>query len=181
MQRITNPDGVKELVVFTGIPSSPGWHLGLVIPVAQMMADVNYLSKAIFFIALGILIISLIVSVWVSGTISKPIAQMSEAMEVMSKGDLTARAEVKSRDEVGRIGESLNAMAAGLTEIVGAITEIVGGTASSSQELSATSEEYVASLQQVASTLNQFAAGIHEVHDNAVEMNETARRVSTFR
>ncbi len=180
VQRITNPDGVKELVVFTGIPSSPGWHLGVVIPVAQMMADVNYLSKAIFFIALGILIISLIVSIWVSGTISKPIAQMSEAMQVMSKGDLTARAEVKSRDEVGRIGESLNNMAEGLTEIVGAITKIVGGTASSSQELSATSEEYVASLEQVASTLDQFAAGIHEVHDNAVEMNETARRVSTL-
>ncbi len=180
VQRITGPDGVKELVVFTAIPSSPGWHLGIVIPVAQMMADVNYLSRAIFFIALGIVIIALIVSAWVSGTISKPIAEMSAAMEVMSRGDLTARAEVKSRDEVGRIGKSLNAMAEGLTEIVGAITQIVAGTASSSQELSAASEEYVASLEEVAATLNEFAAGIHEVHDNAVEMNETARRVSAL-
>lgn len=180
VQRITNPAGDKELVVFTGVPFSPGWQLGVVIPFTQMMRDVNYLSKAIVFIAIGIVIIALFVSIWVSGTISKPIAQMSETMAVMSKGDLTTRAEVKSQDEVGRIGESLNSMAAELTEIVRAMIEIVEGTASSSQELSATSEEYVASLEEVASTLNQFAERISEVHGNAIEMNETAQRVSTL-
>lgn len=53
--RVTRPDGSKELVAYTSIPHSPGWDLGITIPLNQLMNDVNYLLKVTIGIALGVI------------------------------------------------------------------------------------------------------------------------------
>lgn len=98
----------------------------------------------------------------------------------MATGDLTKTVEIKSKDEVGRMGQAFNSMAEGLQDVVRSLADVVANSTSSSQKLSATSEEYVASLEGVASTLNEFAQTISGVHINAVEMNDTAQRVGTL-
>lgn len=180
VHRIVGPDGTKEIVAYTTIPNSPGWDLGVVIPLNQLMGDVNHLIKVIIGIVLAIMVIALILSAWLSGTISAPIALMSENLGVMATGDLTRKVDIKSSDEVGRMGQALNSMAEGLQKMVRSLIDVVENSTSSSQELSATSEEYVASLEEVASTLNEFAQTISTVHQDAVEMNEVAERVGSL-
>lgn len=180
VHRITKPNGDKEIVAYTTIPNSPGWDLGVVIPLNQLMGDVNHLLKVTIGIALGVIAVALLISAWLAGTISAPVALVSENLEVMAAGDLTRKVDIKSNDEVGLMGQAFNSMAEGLQNMVRSLIDVVENSTSSSQELSATSEEYVASLEEVASTLNEFAQTISGVHQNAVEMNTTAQRVGSL-
>ena len=152
----------------------------MVIPLNQLMQDVNHLLKVTIVIVLTVLLISLVLSGWLSGTIAQPITLVSENLGVMAGGDFTRKLEIKSKDEIGQMGEAYNAMASGLRDMVRSLIEVVENSTSSSQELSATSEEYVASLEEVASTLNEFAQTISGVHSNAVEMNSAAQRVGAL-
>lgn len=180
VHRITKPNGDREIIAYTSIPNSPGWDLGVVIPLNQLMQDVNHLLKVTIAIVLTVLVISLVLSGWLSGTIAQPITLVSENLGVMAGGDFTRKLEIKSKDEIGRMGEAYNAMASGLRDMVRSLIEVVENSTSSSQELSATSEEYVASLEEVASTLNEFAQTISGVHSNAVEMNTAAQHVGAL-
>ena len=180
VHRITKPNGDKEIIAYTSIPHSPGWDLGVVIPLNQLMQDVNHLLKVTIVIVLTVLLISLVLSGWLSGTIAQPITLVSENLGVMAGGDFTRKLEIKSKDEIGQMGEAYNAMASGLRDMVRSLIEVVENSTSSSQELSATSEEYVASLEEVASTLNEFAQTISRVNSDAVEMNSAAQRVGAL-
>ncbi len=56
--------------------------------------------------ALGVVILSLFVSRWVT----RPVAALSEGIKQMSKGDFTGRVRVKGGGEMGRLAETFNQM-----------------------------------------------------------------------
>lgn len=68
----------------------------------------------------GIIVIvavaSLIGAILVSGGITKPLLELSEVARRVQGGDLNAKVEVRSSDEVGVLGAAFNTMTAGLRE-----------------------------------------------------------------
>lgn len=177
ISRITNPQGDRELMIHTDIPNSPGWALGIVIPIKDIMGDVNILLRVVIVIALIAIGVTIIVALVLSNYITKPVMKLAHGIDAMAAGDLTTQVEITQKDEIGRMAQSFNAMAEDLRQMIGAIIESVDHSATSSQELAATSEEYAAALEEVASTINLFASTINAVHSDAVEMNERANQV----
>lgn len=177
INRITNPQGERELVVHTDIPYSPDWELGIVIPIKDIMGDVNTLLRAVIVTALIALGIALIVAILLSNYISRPVVALATSIDAMADGDLTVHVDIDQNDEIGRMANAFNEMSKDLREMVTAIVESVEHSSTSSQELAATSEEYAAALQEVASTINLFASTINTVHSDAVEMNNRANQV----
>jgi signal transduction histidine kinase/HAMP domain-containing protein/ActR/RegA family two-component response regulator len=70
-----------------------------------------------FFLASGL------VMYFVSRAIITPVVEMSASASLISQGDLSRRLEVKSRDEVGQLGNSFNRMAISLQEREGRIQQ----------------------------------------------------------
>ena len=60
--------------------------------------------------------ISLIGAIVISGSISKPLIELSHMAQRVQEGDLTAQVKVRSRDEVGVLANAFNMMTAGLRE-----------------------------------------------------------------
>ena len=60
--------------------------------------------------------VSLLGAILMSGNISHPLIEISQAAQRVETGDLAARVEVRSRDEVGVLAHAFNAMTAGLRE-----------------------------------------------------------------
>jgi signal transduction histidine kinase len=82
-------------------------------------ADVAFLSGVRRSLLLGALIAAaaaVLITLFLSGRIVRPVEQLTEAAQRMEKGDLTVRVPVESDDEIGRLGHAFNAMAAGLEE-----------------------------------------------------------------
>jgi len=60
----------------------------------------------------GSLALSLLVSVWLSRSIARPLARMTRASEEMARGQLNQAIPVQGYDEAGRLAVAFNAMAA---------------------------------------------------------------------
>lgn len=116
-----NKAGVQRLYVHRLIdnPSTlPAKPLILLteIDAAEALAPVRKLETA-FAIGAGVLLIlGALVAKWLGESLIRPLSPVLSALENVREGDLTARVAVHGRDELARLGEALNAMAAGLQE-----------------------------------------------------------------
>lgn len=69
-------------------------------------------------LTLVMIIIGFAGALWVSKTVTRPIAELTAAMSKVAKGDLGVTAQVKSRDEIGLLTQSFNLMVQELKEKV---------------------------------------------------------------
>jgi two-component system phosphate regulon sensor histidine kinase PhoR len=65
------------------------------------------------------LLVALCIGLFVAGRVTRPVVEMQDVARQMSAGNFDVRASVRSPDEIGTLGRSLNAMAGNLREKIG--------------------------------------------------------------
>jgi signal transduction histidine kinase len=95
---------------------------GEVIGVVRYVSTLKYVNSTIIEITcvvilagLIILVIVVIVSIFLSSTITKPIMNITAAASKMAKGEFSTRAKVPLNDEIGKLADTLNFMAGEIT------------------------------------------------------------------
>ncbi len=84
---------------------------------AMLEAQFSAIRLIVFaFLALGFGVVGLVLAVGFRGAVLHPLLRFSAAMERVGGGDLEARAEVASRDEIGDMAKRFDEMIAGLKE-----------------------------------------------------------------
>ncbi len=78
-----------------------------------MLASLGWLL--LFFLAAGVVMV-LVLTRLLAGSVTGPVGQMARAMERVGEGDLSVRVPVASNDELGLLAESFNQMIEGLAE-----------------------------------------------------------------
>ncbi|MBD3184746.1 HAMP domain-containing protein [Candidatus Poribacteria bacterium] len=68
----------------------------------------------IILVALSGIILVCILGIWIAGSITAPVKQLVKTTEKVAAGDLTAKAEVDTKDEIGLLANSFNQMTAEL-------------------------------------------------------------------
>lgn len=114
------------------------------------------------------------------------LAQLRAAMFLTGKlaeGDMSARVEAHSKDEIGRMLGSLAAMADRLSSIIEEIRNSAESMATASDEVNATaqslaqsSSEQAASVEETAASLGEMNASIAQNADNAQSTDNIATR-----
>jgi signal transduction histidine kinase len=82
-------------------------------------ADEAFLSGVRRTLFVGALIAggaAVLITLFLSGRIVRPVEQLTEAAQRMEKGDLSVRVAVESDDEMGQLAHAFNAMAGGLEQ-----------------------------------------------------------------
>ncbi|SMB88835.1 PAS domain-containing protein [Desulfonispora thiosulfatigenes DSM 11270] len=79
-------------------------------PVAPITDIINSMRKLISYAAFAVIILASIVSFFLSRTLSRPLIQMNKIATEMAKVNFGNKIAVKSNDEVGLLGTSLNNM-----------------------------------------------------------------------
>ena len=67
--------------------------------------------RAFMLAGIGATLLALVVGLWVSRSLSAPLTSLAAAAGRMSAGDLSVRAPVQGRDEIGQLGRQFNQMA----------------------------------------------------------------------
>ena len=110
--------------------------------------------KAIFIflgITLAGMIAALLVSCFLAGGLLKPIKNLVFASQQLAKGDLEHQVKIKSKDEIGELGEGFNFMASSLKE--------------RDRQLKEYAQQQIMKSERLA-TLGQLAAGVaHEINN----------------
>ncbi|MBZ4419823.1 methyl-accepting chemotaxis protein [Myxococcus sp. RHSTA-1-4] len=158
-----------------------GWVLGTGVYVEDLDREVAAVRQRILLAVGGALVLALLAGAYVSRRVVRPVRALSEAARRVARGDLDARVEVASEDEVGRLTEAFNAMVAGLREVVGALVEAAGATAAdaerirvSADALSLTTREQSDSLQRAAEAVQGMSASVSQ----GAEAARTAARTA---
>ena len=117
------------------------------------------------------IILGITIGYFSARSISRPVAQLAEAVQKVANGDLTERVAINRTDEIGVLANAFNSMVVQLQGLVKQITFNAEQLAASSEELTASAEQSAQAVHQVAGSVTDIAHGA-EKQLNAV--NETS-------
>lgn len=81
-------------------------HIGL--NISQIKLNIRNILLSILYVGAGGLLILAILTIVIVAMIIAPVRDLMEVSEALGRGDLTKKANVKSRDELGQLGTTLN-------------------------------------------------------------------------
>lgn len=149
-----------------------GWKIAGIMPSKEIIEA----AEPIFYKTLTVIGISLIIGgiiiYFIIASIIKPLKQLVISARKISEGDLTESIAVRSRDEIGQLGESFNEMAASLHDVISNINTSAGHVAASSEELTASMKQASEATEQITRAMEQVSSGA-EIQTREVEEGAT--------
>ena len=143
----------------------------------QSIAKIDQSSLQIEYVVFLSLVICIIVAItlawWFSGKLVKPIQQIDSKLKELSsqEGDLTARLQVNSNDEIGTIATSFNKMLENLQHIINRVQKTsveVQNASENMLEKTNISREATIKVQSTMSNLNE------SIQSQAASMEESS-------
>ena len=101
-----------------------GWTLALHIPTHIVFAPLTELRNKWILVLLPSTILAVIISLFFSFRLSKPLAELRESLAGVGKGKLDTRVKIRSRDEIGDLGDYFNKMAENLERTTTSISNL---------------------------------------------------------
>ena len=125
-------------------------------------------------ISAAAILVALFFAWWVTVSITKPVNEAVKAADALANGDLSVKIEVQSRDEVGQLMTSMQAMIGKLSQIIGEVrtaadnlSNASGQVSATAQSLSQSSSEQASSVEETTSSMEQMSASIVQNTENA--------------
>ncbi len=148
--------------------------------VKRIKTDRNSLIMAI-----GVVVAMLALVAWLfTGfyfSVRQSIAQISDATEKLSDGDLTVQVDLSARDEMSMIAHRFNEMAEKFNALIQQIISAATQLAAASEEVSSVATESASNVErqrhetdQVATAINEMTATVQEVASNATNAASAA-------
>lgn len=146
-----------------------GWSIAMTTEYSEVTKGVLKLRNIIIMLSiLTVLLIGVILYYIVSKTI-KPILKMADITKEVAGGDLTAKVDVRSNDEIGILAKNFNSMIDNMRELLSEMKRIGLTVVSTSEEVKASTEEASKVSEQVALTISELAKGATEQSQSTVE------------
>ena len=111
-------------------------------------------------------------------SVVRPLAQAQAAAEAIAAGQLEVPEHEASNDEVGRLMQAMQRMAASLRDIVGQVRHSSDSISTGSREIAAGSTDLSQRTEQQASSLQETAASMNQITQTVHENAETAREAA---
>ncbi len=88
----------------------PEWRIVVVQEKRDALSNLSKLKYNVIYVLIIGLFLVVLISIYLSGSIVKPIQTLIHGMSRVSNGDLSYKTSVKSRDEIGLLGAAFNDM-----------------------------------------------------------------------
>jgi methyl-accepting chemotaxis protein len=133
--------------------------------------------------AMGILavlaVISVVIGLVFSWFFSNSLVKGVRKAIVTASGDLTAKIEVDSKDEIGELLEAMNSMRGRLLDMVARMSDITAQLSTASEEMSTVTRQTSNSLLDQRSETEMVATAIHEMSATAKEVAANIAHTAT--
>ncbi|MBI9019338.1 MAG: methyl-accepting chemotaxis protein [Phycisphaerae bacterium] len=185
---ILEEEGVLEAFIpFSVGQTATPWSVHIIIPEEKITekADMQ-IEKAMGDMwrmvgMSGICVVgALILITFVAKGITRPIIAMSDTLKDISEGegDLTARLDIKTEDEIGRAARYFNQFIEKLQGIIKNMASNAQTLAGSSTELSATATQLASGAEEMTTQSNSVASAAEEMSINMASMATSTEQMS---
>jgi methyl-accepting chemotaxis protein len=156
---------------------------------ANEEAERLYLASRTLLLGIigGALVLGVLLGVFISRSVSRPIVRAATVANRLAEGDLTVQIEATSaKDEAGELLRAMKAMVEKLQQVVGEVNASAEALAGASEEVSATAQslsqaasEQAAGVEETSASLEQMTASIAQNTDNAKVTDGMATQASS--
>lgn len=123
------------------------------------------------------LLLSLLMTGWALG-ISRNVSEVATASSRLAAGDLSSRARVRSRDEVGVMATSVNTMAESFEALVAQLVSVGHEVSASATQLNTAAEELAATTTEQSAAVTEASATTEELARASASIAETVEGVA---
>lgn len=159
-----------KVVAVTRYIEEPG--LGLVVKkdISEAYAAINTLSKTMLLIFIVTAVLVIAVSIHVSISITKPITQLTEVAEAISKGDLSKKADEKAGGEFKILARTFNQMTRNLLEARENLEDKVKKRTQALKTATESLEHEIAERELYQKTLEESEFRYRDLFENAGDL-----------
>ena len=138
-------------------------------------------TRSFFAIAIGV--IAIILGILLSGLISRDVtssmARVVHFSNTLSKGDLTQKLDILRKDEIGALGNALNAMADNVNRLLKSITKNVETLSSSAAALAEISRHMRQNSEKTSGKSHAMAGAAEKMTVNFASVTENTEQASS--
>ncbi|MDF2636356.1 MAG: mcpA 6 [Pelosinus sp.] len=154
--------GVATFYAFASIPRTD-WSVGVTVPQAEVTSQVSALTTITLLTIVVVLVIATLFIFWFSRKIAGPIQALECAAMQIAGGNISRfNLNIKTNDEIGRLGNSFETMTANLRTLVHQIVAATEHVFAASQQLTASSEQSAQASNHIAVSITAVATGANE-------------------
>ncbi len=155
-------DGRK--ILRTSLPvASLGWTIVVEQAVSDVMAPVwAAVWRTVAFVAVGV-VLAMIAAAALAGRMTRPMRQLHMAAAKMAEGDLSARVDVNTRDELEDLAHQFNRMATSLQANVAELEDKVAARTAALQQANQHKSEFLANMSHELRTPMNAILGFADV------------------
>lgn len=168
---------VEKLAVFHNIKKLD-WTIVGNMYTSEIDKDTSVILKRIVLIGLISLVLAIVISLGFAKTITDPIMLLLKDMEKVKEGDFSFRTNIKSKDEIGKLGAGFNVMLGAVATLISNIQGVSQEVSMSSQNLAASAEETSASSEEVTNGIVEIAKGASEQANDSEKSTYLANNLS---
>ncbi|MFO7754039.1 MAG: methyl-accepting chemotaxis protein [Desulfobacteraceae bacterium] len=164
---ITDYNGNTVLSAYTPVKfGNTTWALLTEIDKSEALASIKKLELEIAIITLAAVFCIVILALFFSRSITIPVRKGVEMAGAMAKGDLTQTLDIRQKDEIGELAESLNSMSGSLRKMFKDIANGIHTLTSSATQLATASDQITSNSEQTADRSSSVASAAEEMSTN---------------
>lgn len=153
--------------------------VGVDYEVAQAHKSFKKLEKNILILSLAVGAFVMILGYLISKNISRPIKEAAKISQKIANYDLdTYHINIKNKDEIGLLANSINTMIDNLKNIVNKVKNDSAILKESTHNLNLMTDESTRSVESITSSINEIAIGSESTSANILELNNVISNFS---
>ncbi len=145
---------------------------------AQMDEQVAVLIRHVVLGTLGMMLLAVLAALMFAHSVCRPVRRLVTAAREIATGNLDVDlADVHTRDEVGELGQAIQAMTRDLASLVSQVQRSSVQLAASATEIAATSRQQEATTVSLSAATSQVAAAVNEISATTQDLSRTMNEV----
>lgn len=144
----------------------------------QQVVEVHEQSRfSLILVVLAALALGVAITLAIRRSIVRPLAAFMEFVERVGRGDLAGATAATGRDEIGRLGATLNTMVEGLRQLARQSREATENLNAAAAEIRASTQEQAASVEEQLAAVQETAATVDEITHAGAQIGKRAQEV----
>ena len=145
---------------------------------ASVFESLKSMVLKTMLVVMGILVIAVMIAVYMfSQALGKNISKIKSTLEKISKGDLTERIHIKTKDEIGEIAASINKVSFSLKELISNVINTASDIETKIDVVKNEINDLANDVKEVSTTTEELSVNMEETAASAEEMSVTSEEM----